>query len=237
MLFRSLLRAFEQNRLSRLINEDAAQKLYAFSDILIQTNKTFNLTAITDEKEIILKHFVDCASVCEYIPRDAKLIDVGCGAGFPSIPIAILRPDVSVTPLDSTGKKIDFINLTANKLNLPNTSAACARAEEFAAAHREQFDVCISRAVARLNILDELCVPFARKGGNFIAMKSSKGEEEYTEACSGLKKLGCVLKENVKKSFFYNEMTIERDIYVFKKISATPTQFPRKYSQILKKPL
>ena len=232
-----LLQAFEQNGLSYLINEDAVQKLYAFSDILIQTNKTFNLTAITDEKEIILKHFVDCASVCEYIPRDAKLIDVGCGAGFPSIPIAILRPDVSVTPLDSTGKKIDFINLTANKLNLPNISAACARAEEFAAAHREQFDVCISRAVARLNILDELCVPFARKGGNFIAMKSSKGEEEYTEACSGLEKLGCVLKENVKKSFFYNEMTIERDIYVFKKISATPTQFPRKYAQILKKPL
>jgi 16S rRNA (guanine527-N7)-methyltransferase len=232
-----LLQAFEQNGLSHLINEDAAQKLYAFSDILIQTNKSFNLTAITDEKEIILKHFVDCASVCEYIPRDAKLIDVGCGAGFPSIPIAILRPDVSVTPLDSTGKKVDFINMTAKKLGLSNVSAVCARAEEFAAAHREQFDVCISRAVARLNILDELCVPFARKGGNFIAMKSSKGEEEYTEACSGLEKLGCVLKENVKKSFFYNEMTIERNIYVFKKISATPTQFPRKYSQILKKPL
>jgi 16S rRNA (guanine527-N7)-methyltransferase len=232
-----LLQAFEQNGLSHLINEDAAQKLYAFSDILIQTNKSFNLTAITDEKEIILKHFVDCASVCEYIPRDAKLIDVGCGAGFPSIPIAILRPDVSVTPLDSTGKKVDFINMTAKKLGLSNVSAVCARAEEFAAAHREQFDVCISRAVARLNILDELCVPFARKGGNFIAMKSSKGEEEYTEACSGLEKLGCVLKENVKKSFFYNEMTIERNIYVFKKISATPTQFPRKYAQILKKPL
>jgi 16S rRNA (guanine527-N7)-methyltransferase len=232
-----LLQAFEQNGLSHLINEDAAQKLYAFSDILIQTNKSFNLTAITDEKEIILKHFVDCASVCEYIPRDAKLIDVGCGAGFPSIPIAILRPDVSVTPLDSTGKKVDFINMTAKKLGLSNVSAVCARAEEFAAAHREQFDVCISRAVARLNILDELCVPFARKGGNFMAMKSSKGEEEYTEACSGLEKLSCVLKENVKKSFFYNEMTIERDIYVFEKISATPTQFPRKYSQILKKPL
>ena len=232
-----LYAAFNQNGLAHLINDDSAQKLYDLSDILIQTNKTFNLTAITDEKEIILKHFVDCASVCDYIPPSAKLIDVGCGAGFPSLPIAILRPDVSVTPLDSTGKKVDFINLTAKKLKLTNINAICARAEEFASAHREQFDVCTSRAVARLNILDELCAPLIKKGGLFIAMKSSKGEEEYAEARVGLEKLGCVLQENVKKSFAYNKTAIERDIYVFQKAAATPAQFPRKYAQILKKPL
>lgn len=229
--------AFKKNGFSELISEDAAKKLYRFSDILIQTNKTFNLTAITDEKEIILKHFVDCASACEYIPQGAKLIDVGCGAGFPSLPIAILRPDIHVTSLDSTGKKIDFINSTAKSLELSNIDAVCARAEEFATAHREQYDVCTSRAVARLNVLDELCAPLIREGGLFIAMKSSKGEEEYTEARAGLQKLGCILKQNAKKSFYYNEMSIDRDIYVFEKAFSTPAQFPRKYAQILKKPL
>ena len=232
-----LSQAFSQNGLSSLITEETAKKLYCLSDILIQTNKTFNLTAITDEKEIILKHFVDCASVCEYIPRGANLIDVGCGAGFPSLPIAILRPDATVTPLDSTGKKIDFINLTAKKLELGNASAVCARAEEFAVVHREQYDVCTSRAVARLNVLDELCVPLIKRNGLFIAMKSAKGEEEYAEACEGIQKLGCSLKQNAKKSFYYEEMAIERDIYVFQKDRATPSQFPRKYAQILKKPL
>ena len=233
----ALLSAFAQNGLDDLLNEKKAQRLYIFSNILIQTNKSFNLTAITDEKDIILKHFVDCAAVSEYIPESTSIIDVGCGAGFPSIPLAILRDDISVVSLDSTSKKIGFISDVATELGLCNISAVCHRAEEYAAHHREQYDVCISRAVARLNVLDELCVPLVRVGGLFVAMKSSKGEEEYAEASTGLHKLGCELVTSDKKTLSLGESAIERDVYVFGKISHTPKEFPRKYAQILKKPL
>ena len=117
----TIINAFNQNGLAALINEEKAKKLYDFSNLLVETNKTFNLTAITDEKEIILKHFVDCAAILKYIPQGSTLVDVGCGAGFPSLPIAILRDDVRVTALDSTAKKINFINSTAEKLSIGNT--------------------------------------------------------------------------------------------------------------------
>ena len=157
-----LSQAFSQNGLSSLITEDAAKKLYCLSDILIQTNKTFNLTAITDEKEIILKHFVDCASALEYISDSSTVIDVGCGAGFPSIPLAILNKTLNITSLDSTSKKIGFINSTVKELCLDNITGICGRAEEMAESKRESFDVCISRAVARLNVLSEICIPLVK---------------------------------------------------------------------------
>ena len=233
----ALAGAFEQNGIGDLLNEDKAKKLYIFSKILIETNKSFNLTAITDENDIILKHFVDCAAASEYIPIGSSLIDVGCGAGFPSIPLAILREDIRVTSLDSTSKKISFISSVAKELGLSNISAICHRAEEYAADNREEYDVCISRAVARLNVLDELCIPFVKKNGLFIAMKSSKGEEEYAEARCGIEKLGCKAAANVKKTFSFQGASIERDLYIFEKISLTPKEFPRKYAQILKRPL
>ena len=232
-----LLSAFESNGISDLITAESAEKLYLFSNLLVETNKITNLTAITDEKGIILKHFVDCASISRYVPANSRLIDVGCGAGFPSLPLAIIRPDITVVSLDSTGKKIDFVNRAAANLELDNITAVCARAEEFVTENREMFDVCTSRAVARLNILSELCLPLVKVSGLFIAMKSNKGAEEYAEAQNGTKKLGATLKFLKEEYFSLESDSITRETYVFEKEKPTPKEFPRKYAQILKKPL
>lgn len=233
----NLYTAFAQNGLEKVLDDKKTEKLFKLYQILVETNKTFNLTAITEENDVILKHFVDCASVIKHIPHSSNVIDVGCGAGFPSLPIAILRDDVYITPLDSTAKKISFIKSTAELLNLKNITPVAARAEEYVSHSRESYDVAISRAVARLNILDELCIPFVKKNGLFIAMKAPRGDEEYTEAKNGLSKLGCelVTKENLELRFRDSE--ISREIYVFSKKSPTPSQYPRNFSQISKKPL
>ena len=232
-----IIKAFCDNGLDGILDENKAEKLKAFSDFLVDTNKKFNLTSITDEKEIILKHFIDCAAVLCYIPRGSTIIDVGCGAGFPSLPIAILREDVTVTALDSTEKKTSFINAVVQELFLNNITAVTSRAEDFSRLHRESFDISISRAVARMNILDELCLPLTKPGGYFIAMKSSRGEEEYREAQKGINLLGGVLHHNRKSTLSFEGEAIERELYVIKKQSATPPQYPRSYSQISKKPL
>lgn len=232
-----LFEAFRENDLEKAICAESAEKLYQLSLILKKANEKFNLTAILDDEGIILKHFVDCASSIKYIPSKANIIDVGCGAGFPSLPIAILRPDVNVTSLDSTTKKINFINETARELNLSNIQAVTSRAENYAKENRENFDVAISRAVARLNVLNELCLPLVKKDGVFIAMKASKGDEEYLEAKNGIEILGAKLDGNFKIELSFREASIEREIFIFKKIKATPTQYPRNYSQISKKPL
>ena len=229
--------AFQQNNLADLIDEDKGEKLFKLYQILVETNKSFNLTAITDENDVILKHFVDCACVTRHIPQGSSIIDVGCGAGFPSLPIAILREDVHITSLDSTAKKIGFIKSTAETIDIKNISPIAARAEEFACKARESFDVAVSRAGARLNILDELCIPFVKKGGLFIAMKAPRGEEEFSEAKSGIFKLGCQLKSKETLELRFEDLEISREIYVFSKTSATPNQYPRNFSQISKKPL
>lgn len=232
-----LFKAFEANGLAALLNKESADKLYDFSCNLIERNKQFNLTAITDEREIIIKHFVDSASIAPLISNGAKVIDVGCGAGFPSIPLAILRKDVQITALDSTQKRINFVNEQADILNLENISGVCARAEEYSITNRELFDVCTSRAVARLNILTELCIPYIKIGGSFIAMKSIKGEEELSEAELGIGKLGGHLDLKQADTFTYKEITTQRTLFVIKKERQTPKEFPRKFAQITKKPL
>ena len=237
VFIQGLFEAFKANNLEDTLNGDTAEKLYQFSLILKETNERFNLTAILDDEGIILKHFVDCASIIKHIPSNASIIDVGCGAGFPSLPIAILRTDVNVTSLDSTAKKINFINETANDLGLTNINATVSRAEDFAKSNREKYDVAISRAVARLNILDELCLPLVKAGGLFVAMKASKGDEEYAEAKNGIEKLGAELDKSFKLSLSFRESFVEREIFIFKKIKATPVIYPRNYSQISKKPL
>lgn len=233
----SLLKSFQQNGLEDKINDDQADKLFRFANILIETNKTFNLTAITDENEVILKHFTDCATVLDLIPANSTLIDVGCGAGFPSLPIAILRNDVKITALDSTAKRINFINSTAEQLKITNIIGIAARAEDFAKKNREIFDISISRAVARLNVLSELCLPLTKIGGRFIAMKSSKGEEEYSEAKKGIEILGGSLKDKKSATLSWANIEIDREIYVIEKKAKTPIQYPRNFSQISKKPL
>ena len=228
---------FKENSVDELLDEKKEILLFELYCELVNTNKITNLTAITEPDAVILKHFVDCATVCEHIVHGSKVIDVGCGAGFPSLPLAILREDVSVLSLDSTGKKIDFVKSTAKKLDISNIDAVCGRAEDFVADNREGFDVCVSRAVARLNVLSEICIPLVKVGGLFVAMKSNKGEEEYRESSAGIKKLGCLFAKMQNYNLSFAGEEIAREIYVFAKNSKTPDQYPRKYSQILKKPL
>ena len=232
-----IIEAFKSNGYGDLINEESAKKFFELSNLLVETNKITNLTAITDEKEIIFKHFLDSATVCRYIPADSMIIDVGCGAGFPSLPIAILRKDVRVTSLDSTGKKIDFVNEAARVLGMNNVVGVCGRAESYVADNREKFDLCVGRAVSRLNILSEICIPFVKIDGSFVAMKASKGEEEFTEAKNGITKLGCQLKQEDVVEIVSETEKLERRIYCFAKIKNTPKEYPRNYSQITKKPL
>ncbi|MBE6684117.1 MAG: 16S rRNA (guanine(527)-N(7))-methyltransferase RsmG [Ruminococcaceae bacterium] len=232
-----LYNTFEENGMKDLLDDNSAELLYRFAALLVETNKHTNLTAITDEKGIILKHFADSAAISRHIPQGAAVLDVGCGAGFPSVPLAIIRSDLAITSLDSTGKKIDFVLSAKEKLGLENLNAVCARAEEYAALNRESFDVCTSRAVARLNVLSELCVPFIKVGGLFVAMKSDKGAEEAKEAEEGIKKLGAAPTSVSLYSLTCEETAIDREIRIYKKTAPTPKQYPRKYSQILKKPL
>lgn len=232
-----IIEAFKGNGLADVIDEAKADKLYDLYNILVETNKHTNLTAITDEKDVILKHFIDSASVCECFAENSTVIDVGCGAGFPSLPLAILRPDLSITAIDSTGKKVNYVNSTAAKLGLTNIAATCTRAEDFAKEYREKFDACTSRAVARLNVLSELCIPFIKLGGRFVAMKSDKGAEEFDEAKKGIALLGCDLQNKREIEFKLEDNSIQREIYVFAKQRKTPSAYPRNYSQITKKPL
>lgn len=232
-----LNKAFENNGLSELLSEDKVEKLYRLSHLLIETNKVVNLTAITDIKGIILKHFLDCATICVHIPQNATVIDIGCGAGFPTLPLAILREDLRITALDSTGKKISFVKAACKELYLTNVTPICARAEEFVTNNREKFDVCTSRAVARLNVLSELCLPFVKVGGSFLAMKAGKGIEEHTEATKGIEILGGICANSYSHKLSFDGEEIEREIYAYSKSKRTPPQYPRKYAQILKKPL
>lgn len=233
----SLTRAFQDNGLGELLDNNKIERLRFLSNLLTDTSKQYNLTAITNENDIILKHFVDCASIVRYLPVGSCVIDVGCGAGFPSLPVAILRDDIVVTALDSTQKKISFVSMAAGELKLENVKAVCDRAESFAKNGREHFDICTSRAVARLNALAELCLPLVKIGGTFVAMKSSRGQEELAEAMGGIKKLGGSLKESCKQTFSHDGESIERELLVFYKKNHTPNAYPRAYAQILKKPL
>ena len=232
------IRIFKLNNIE--CTDTQACKLYALTERMLEVNKTMNLTAIKDEKAIILKHYVDSITVSEYIPQNSTVIDIGCGAGFPSLPLAIFRPDLVITALDGTAKRIAYVNETAKYLGLGNLTAISARAEELALdkSYRERFDIVTARAVAALPILCELCLPFARLGGSFIAMKSKQADDELSasgkciEICGGgePRKISLTLRSD-------NEEIEQRSLVAIEKIKETPKNYPRHYSKIAKKPL
>lgn len=214
--------------------------LYTLAERMLKVNESMNLTAITDVDGIILKHYADCLSVSEYVPEGAKLIDVGCGAGFPTLPLSIVRSDIKITALDGTAKRIEYVRSTAEMLNLDNVTAIAGRAEEYAnkPEYRENFDLATARAVAALPVLSELCLPFVKKGGAFIAMKASQGESEAEAAANAIKLCGGSEAEIKKISLYGPNNSIEpRVIIRVAKTSNTPQKYPRHYSQISKKPL
>lgn len=215
------------------------QQFYQFNNYLFEINQTTNLTAIRDPVDAIYKHYIDSLLAVAHIPQGARVLDLGCGPGFPSIPLSIARPDISVVALDSTAKKIAFVSKTAEILDLTNLTAIVGRAEDTVIAQKlGNFDVVISRAVARMNVLTELCLPYVRIGGIFIALKGAKADEEVTEAKSAISKLGGSGPELFAQPLILQNGTTEaRCTVVAKKQTATPKGFPRPYATILKRPL
>ena len=230
---------FAGNGLERYVSRETSEKFELLCEVLKETNSKYNLTAITDDKSVVLKHFADSAFAAAYIPDGSEVIDVGAGAGFPSLPVAILKDGVKVVSLDSTSKKLAFVESAANRLGLSNVTTFCARAEEAGreAEHREKYDVCIARAVAGLPVLSELCLPFVRKGGSFIAMKGPSLPEELISARSALSVLGADVPETVSYTLKYEDVKEDRALLIARKKQYTPGQYPRQYAKMLKKPL
>lgn len=241
--FRSLfIEIFEENGLVEYTTDNIIEKMYEMSDHMLSINESMNLTAITDTRGVIAKHLADSATVSRFIPKNAKVCDVGCGGGFPSLPLAIIRPDVTILGLDSTEKRINYVNDSAKLLGLDNLTAISGRAEDISRdkAYRECFDVCTARAVASLPILSELCIPFVKVGGKFVAMKGKFTDEEFNLSAKGCEKLGCeaLTDEKIHRfNLLTKDTSDERTIIELKKTKPTPVQYPRNYSQIKKKPL
>ncbi|NMA15656.1 MAG: 16S rRNA (guanine(527)-N(7))-methyltransferase RsmG [Erysipelotrichia bacterium] len=216
------------------LTEIQLQQLNEYADLLIQWNKKFNLTAITDKKDIYVKHFLDCLLLGKLFNPNDNLIDVGTGAGFPGLVLKIYNPNLEVCLLEPNNKKISFLNEVISALNLKKVYVSNQRAEDFAKKNFETFKFSTARAVASLDILSELCLPLVQVGGHFLAMKGPKGYEELKQAEKAIEILGAEI--NKISEFGLDEDNV-RLIIDLKKIRNTPNQYPRNYGQIKKKPL
>ena len=232
------------NILSNLNNiqllEEDKESLYKYMELLLEWNEKINLTAITEENEIILKHFIDSAIINKYIDNAKKLVDVGTGAGFPGMVLKIINKDLSIVLLDALNKRINFLNEVVKELDLKNIEAIHGRAEEFGRneEHRERYDIVTSRAVANMNVLLEYMMPLVKVGGKCICMKSKNAEEEIETSKNVITLLGGEL-EKIEKLYLENEKKekYEREIIIIRKKCSTPGVYPRKPSKINKKPL
>ena len=220
-------------RVGAAIDENMAGDFVSYMELLLSWNKSINLTAITDESEIITKHFADSLSALGVIGRGlgASLIDVGCGAGFPSIPLKIADPSLKLNLLDSLNKRLLFLDELIKTLDLKDVSLLHARAEDAGKdpKYRERFDIAVSRAVSNLYTLSEYCLPFVKPGGIFIAYKGENPEEEVSLAQEHIKELGGEISE-IKKVFVSDDIT--HSLIITKKIRQTPSKFPRKPGKI-----
>lgn len=209
-------------------------KLEIYADFLVKYNENVNLTAITDGREIFVKHFLDSILLLKYvdIPSNSSIIDVGTGAGFPSVPMKIYRPDLKITLLDSLNKRINFLQQLCEMTQI-DAEFIHGRAEDYGkeSQYREKFDFSCARAVANLSVLSEYCIPFVKIGGYFISMKGPN--EIIDESNKAVELLGGKIKSDIQYSL---ENDIRR-IIAIEKISQTPTKYPRNSSQIKKKPL
>ena len=212
------------------------EKFEKFCKILKEYNEKFNLTSITDDEGIYEKHFTDSLKGEEFFPLNAEVIEIGSGGGFPSVPLKIERDDLSFTLLEATEKKCGYLRIVGKELGFENFNVVCGRAEEFGKKEefREKFDVATARAVARLNVLCEYCLPFVKKGGYFVAYKGD-AEEEIKEAEKAVEILGGKIVEI--KDFVLSEKSGRRNIIVIKKERETPSEYPRLNGAIKKKPL
>ena len=225
------------NKINIEISDKQIEKFFDYMNLLLEWNEKINLTAITEPEDIILKHFVDCATILKYIKDEDKIIDIGTGAGFPGIPLKILNEKLDITLMDSLNKRINFLNEIINKLNLKNNVAINARAKELARnkGYREKFDIATSRAVANLSTLSEYMLPFVKKNGMVISMKGSNIEEEVKNAKKAIKILGGEI-EKIDNFNLANTNNI-RNIITIKKVVKTPKEFPRKAGKPSKEPI
>ena len=215
---------------------DAAVPLMAFSARLLETNKVMNLTAITEPEDVARLHLLDCAALLHMTDfRGKRVVDVGTGAGFPGMPLRILEPDFDLTLLDSLGKRIAFLQRVCDEMGLQRVTCIHARAEEFAAKHREQYDIATSRAVAALNVLCELTLPLVKVGGRFLAMKAVDSDDEIRAAKSAVAQLGGKVEDI--RDYTIPGTDITHRVVVIGKVKPTPDAFPRAFAKIKKAPL
>ena len=218
------------------LDETALRRYRVYYENLEQTNRVMNLTAIRGEADVARLHFLDCAALLKLAELEGKtLIDVGTGAGFPGLALKIACPALELTLLDSLDKRVGFLQDTCQKLGLPEVACLHARAEEVPDALRERFDFAAARAVARLNVLCELCLPYVKPGGAFLAMKGPELEEELREAYTALKTLGGAVERRLDYTIPGTEVT--HSAILIRKTGPTPKKYPRRWAQIKKKPL
>lgn len=227
-------------RMKISLSDVQMEQFYRYYEMLVETNKVMNLTAITEMKDVIAKHFLDSLALINMeknLNREAALIDVGTGAGFPGIPLKIAFPKLKVTLLDSLNKRVKFLNQVIGDLGLKDISAIHGRAEDFGSDlnYREKYDYCVSRAVANLSTLSEYCLPFVKVGGVFFAYKSGEVEEEAKAAGKAVQMLGGKI-ESIEK-FSLVEAEAERSFVVIKKNTSTAKKYPRKAGMPSKEPL
>lgn len=220
-------------------DEDKYNKFITYKNLLQEWNEKINLTAITEDEEVIKKHFIDCIKAfSENQFKEAKtLIDVGTGAGFPGLPIAIMREDLNITLLDSLNKRVNFLNIVKNSLNLTNVTTIHSRAEDGARNKelREKFNIATSRAVANMAVLSEFCLPYVKVGGYFIALKGPAITDELNDAKNAIGTLGGKLIEVIEVSVEGTDL--KHNLVVIKKVKETPKTYPRKAGSITKKPI
>ena len=219
------------------LSDEASSRFDLYYKRLIAVNEVMNLTAIIEEQEVYNKHFLDSLMIVKALDlnKEFTLCDVGSGAGFPSIPLSIISDNAKVTIIDALNKRIKFLNDLIIELGLKNVIALHERAEDYAKIKREFFDVTTARAVARLNILSELCLPLTKVGGYFIAMKGQGGNEEIKEATKGIEILGGHVEKVISLELPDNAGA--RDIIIIKKIKETPKKYPRAFAKIKERPL
>ena len=228
---------FLSNKINVMLNDKQISKYYQYMNLLLEWNEKINLTSITKQDEIILKHFIDSMTILKYLDKYNKIIDVGTGAGFPGIPIAIMKEEKSVTLMDSLNKRIKFLEDIKQKLDLKNIDLIHSRAEDLGQDlnNREMYDVSVSRAVANLTTLVEYLIPFIKIGGICICMKGQDVEEEINDSKRAIELLGGRIKK--VDEFYLPDSDMKRNIVIIEKIRSTNKRYPRKAGLPSKEPL
>lgn len=213
-----------------------AEKLLRYGAMVLERNRVMNLTGAPDLETLVREHLLDCAAAMSRLrPEGLQVADIGTGAGLPGVPLACLFPSAEILLLDSLNKRIEFLKECIAKIPLEHAQAVHGRAEEFASKHRETFDLVVSRAVARLNLLVELCLPFVKVGGRFAAMKSTHCQEELTQAAHAIALLGGELA--AVEDYTIPGSTVSQRLVVIHKVVETPACYPRRFKKIEAKPL